>query len=98
MRRAKEILFRGTLLTAKEALDEKLVTKVFRDVEDLNGAVEHIARQLAEKSPSVVFAIKSVMRRDSSEYLKYLDLEVLLQRRCLESKEFKDAMIMFLKK
>ncbi len=97
-RRAKEILFRGTLLTAKEALEEKLVTEVFRDVEDLNSAVDRTARVLAEKSPVVISAIKSVMRRDTVEYSTYLEFEVSLQRQCLESKEFQDAMNVFLKK
>ncbi len=98
-RRAKEILFRGTLLTVKEGLEEKLVTKVFRDVEDLNGAVEHVAGQLAEKSSVVLSAIKSVLRRKSSEEFKaYLQYEEVLQRVCLESKEFQEAMKVFLKK
>ncbi len=97
-RRAKEILFRGTLLTAKEALDEKLVTKVFRDVEDLNCAVDRTAQILGEKSPTVISAVKSAMRLDTIDFFKYLEGEVSLQRRCLESKEFQDAMKIFLRK
>ncbi len=97
-RRAKEILFCGSLLTAKEALEEELVTKAFKDKNELHMTVERAAGQLAQKSPVVLSAVKKIMSRDAVEFQKYLDVEVVLQRSCLESKEFQEAMKKFLKK
>ncbi len=62
IRRAKELLFTGSWLTAQEAERIGLVNKVV-PADELEEAAYKLANQIAEKSPVAAKAIKSVVHR-----------------------------------
>ena len=100
--RAQEILFFGETLDAKRGLEEKLVRGVYSSKEELHEQVILKAEDLAAKSGSVLSGIKQALRagssRDDCKFETYLEREVGLQMKCLESEEFQEAMKMFRKR
>lgn len=65
--RVKEMLFTGQLLSADEALRAGFLTAVL-DGEDFEGQVLGIAREIAERAPLTLWAMKEALRRlDAAE-------------------------------
>jgi enoyl-CoA hydratase/carnithine racemase len=62
LRRAKELMLRGRLLTAQEALSWGLVNGV-APAEDLNKLVEEFVAELTDKSPFAIAATKRALDR-----------------------------------
>jgi len=98
MQRAKDIAFRGDVLTAREAEDMGLVLEVLPDAELLGRALEY-ARSLAAKPPIALSLIKSGLNRSTTwGFEEGLEYEAEAQATCLGSRDFREAMSAWLQK
>ncbi|MBQ9007848.1 MAG: enoyl-CoA hydratase/isomerase family protein [Clostridia bacterium] len=52
--RAKNMLLRGKMITAQEALSYGLIAEVYESVEEMRGKAEELARELAAKAPITI--------------------------------------------
>lgn len=90
--RAKDLAFRGGVLSAREALELGLVLEVVPDAE-LMGHVREYAEELAAKPPIALSLIKTGMNRTlASSFEEGLELEAAAQATCLGSADFREAM------
>jgi 2-(1,2-epoxy-1,2-dihydrophenyl)acetyl-CoA isomerase len=98
LQRAKDIAFRGNVLSSAEALELGLVLEVVPD-EEVLGRVGAYARELAAKPPSALSLIKGGLNRATSlSFEEALAYEAEAQATCLGSQDFREAMIAWVKK
>ena len=73
---AMELLLSGKIITSEEALDIKLVNKVFDDKEQLLLGSKDIAKIMIKNSPAAIKnTIKAVNEGESKKLIKALDVE-----------------------
>jgi len=96
--KAKSLAFTGDVIDAQQALELGLVLEVVAD-DQLTKRVGEYARMLASKPPIALSLIKTGMNRlmDGS-FEGGLEFEADAQAICLGSKDFRAAMIAWLKK
>ena len=93
LQRAKDLAFRGDLLSASEALEMGLVLEVVPD-ELLGRRVSEYARALAAKPPIALSMIKRGLNRAAScSFEAAVEYEVESQATCLGSRDFREAMM-----
>jgi enoyl-CoA hydratase/carnithine racemase len=98
LQRAKDLAFRGDVIGADEAFDMGLVLKVLPD-DELMAHVLAYAQTLASKPPIALSMIKAGLNgATTSGYEEALERESEAQAMCLGSKDFRAAMIAWLKK
>ncbi len=73
---AMELLLSGRMITGEEALDIKLVNKVFDDKEKLLSGSKEIAKMIIKNSPvAIKNTIKAINKGESKKLIKALDIE-----------------------
>jgi 2-(1,2-epoxy-1,2-dihydrophenyl)acetyl-CoA isomerase len=98
LQRAKDLAFRGDLVSADEALAMGLVLEVVAD-DALAGRVDDYARTLAAKPPIAISMIKRGLNRATSwSFEQTLEYEVESQATCLGSQDFREAMTAWFQK
>jgi enoyl-CoA hydratase/carnithine racemase len=98
LQRAKDLAFRGDVIGADQALEMGLVLGVLPDGE-LMEHVKTYAEMLAAKPPIALSMIKAGLNAaTTSGYEDALEREAEAQATCLGSKDFRAAMIAWLKK
>jgi 2-(1,2-epoxy-1,2-dihydrophenyl)acetyl-CoA isomerase len=98
LQRAKDIAFRGDVLSAAEALELGLVLEVVPD-ESLAARVSEYAAMLASKPPIALSLIKSALNRSSTwAFEEALEFEAEAQAQCLGSDDFREAVKAFFSK
>ncbi len=96
--RAKELLFLGDPITGQQAVQMGLVNKAVPAAEVLNEA-KAMARQLAQKAPLSLRAIKRVVRASmNTDVRSAIDFEAHGFAGLASSKDFKEGMSAFLQK
>jgi enoyl-CoA hydratase len=96
--RAKELIFTGDRLTAKEAERIGIVSKVV-PASQLQEAALELARKLASKSPIMLRLVKQAVNRGIEMDLKSgLAEEVKAFRVCFTTQDFKEGLTAFLEK
>jgi len=98
LQKAKDLAFRGEVIDSQEALSLGLALEVVPD-DQLMKRVNEYARTLAKKPPIALSLIKTGMNQlmDGS-FEMGLEVEADAQSTCLGSKDFRSAMIAWLKK
>jgi 2-(1,2-epoxy-1,2-dihydrophenyl)acetyl-CoA isomerase len=98
LQRAKDLAFRGEVLSSREALELGLVLEVVAD-DALASRVHEYAQKLAEKPPIALAMIKAGLNRATSwSFEEALEYEAEAQATCLGSEDFRAAMLAWLKK
>jgi 2-(1,2-epoxy-1,2-dihydrophenyl)acetyl-CoA isomerase len=98
MQKAKDLAFRGDVIDSQEALSLGLVLEVVAD-DQLTKRVREYAGTLATKPPIALSLIKTGMNRlMDAGFEEGLEFEADAQATCLGSKDFRAAMIAWLKK
>ena len=98
LQRAKDIAFRGDILSAAEALEFGLVLEVVPD-HALAKRVAEYAAMLAAKPPIALSLIKSGLNRSSTwAFEEALEFEAEAQAQCLGSADFREALKAFFTK
>jgi enoyl-CoA hydratase len=96
--RAKELIFTGDRLTAKEAERIGIVSKVV-PASQLQEAALELARKLASKSPIMLRLVKQAVNRGIEMDLKSgLAEEVKAFRVCFTTQDFKEGLTAFMEK
>jgi 2-(1,2-epoxy-1,2-dihydrophenyl)acetyl-CoA isomerase len=98
LRRAMELYFTNRVLTAREALDWGLVTRVVPDA-DLGTTIDALARELAE-GPTVAFGhAKRLLHHSTWESLEtQMELEAQAIAACGHSDDFREGVTAFAQK
>lgn len=92
LQRAKDLAFRGDLLSAREAQEFGLVLEIVPHTE-LARRVAEYARVLASKPPIALALIKGGLNRATSwDFETALEYEVEAQTRCFGTDDFREAM------
>ena len=95
LRRAMELYFTNRVLSAREALEWGLVTRVVPDAE-LRGAVDALARELAQGPSKAFGAAKRLLHRSTSESLEtQMELEAQAIARAGHSEDFREGVTAF---
>lgn len=98
LQRAKHLAFRGDVIDSGEAMRLGLTLETLPD-EELMAHVDAYARDLARKPPIALSLIKTGMNRlQQSGFEEGLEFEAEAQALCMGSKDFRTAMIAWLKK
>ena len=98
LQRAKDIAFRGGLLSAREAHEVGLVLEVVADA-SLMQRVSEYAQLLAAKPPVALSLIKTGLNRAASwGFEEALEFEADAQETCFGTKDFREAMLAWLQK
>jgi 2-(1,2-epoxy-1,2-dihydrophenyl)acetyl-CoA isomerase len=98
LQKAKDLAFRGDVIDSQEALSLGLALEVVAD-DQLMKRVNEYARVLASKPPIALSMIKTGMNRlMDAGFEEGLEFEADAQAVCLGSKDFRTAMIAWLKK
>lgn len=96
--KAKELLFTGKIVNAKEALEMGLINRVV-PVEDLEGAVMELAEKLSQSATKAIGMTKTFLhkawRMDLGEVLEY---ETFVQKELIKTTDHQDAVKAFLNK
>ncbi|NPV26058.1 MAG: enoyl-CoA hydratase/isomerase family protein [Firmicutes bacterium] len=96
--RAKEMVFTGQMLTAREAKEMGLINRVVPRAE-LEPVVFELARDIARKSPTAIRLAKSILNRSlSCDLPTLLELEAFAQGICFQSEEHRELLREFLAK
>ena len=81
---AREMAYTGRQVSAEEALKFGLVSKVFRNREEMIGGLKVIAEEISGKSPVAIYAIKKVMNKtkfgnmeETLEYVAMMNMSML---------------------
>lgn len=89
---AKELAYTGRRMTASEALDAGLVTKVYPNHDEMLHGVMETAREIAKKAPLAIFGTKQIINysRDhsTSDTLDYISI---WNASMLQPQEMKEA-------
>jgi enoyl-CoA hydratase len=93
---AKEMIFTGRSIDAKEALSIGLVNDVVRD-EELMDKAEEMAAVLAQKSPINIKIAKSLINKNL-EIKKGLEMEIVSFSECFASQDHLEGINAFLEK
>ncbi len=94
--RAKEMIFTGRSMDAKEALSIGLVNTVVKD-EELMGKAEEVAGILSKKSPLILKIAKALINRNL-DIRKGLEMEMFSFSECFASEDHMEGINAFLKK
>jgi enoyl-CoA hydratase len=94
--RAKEILFTGRLVEAKEAHVLGLLSELLPDYAALQARANELARTIATRAPLTLRATKEAMRRIKEKMTPDEDNEMILS--CYMSHDFQEGMDAFLNK
>ena len=94
--KAKELIFTGEILSAKEAASIGLINKVVKD-EELMAKAEEIAQVIAQKSPVAVKMSKTLIN-ENQEIKKGLEREIDLFARCFATQDRLEGINAFLDK
>jgi enoyl-CoA hydratase len=94
--RAKELIFTGRIIDAKEAQDIGLVNKVVREEELLDRSKE-MALVLAQKSPLILKVAKNLINRNH-DIKKALEMEIMDFSECFASEDHMEGIKAFLEK
>jgi 2-(1,2-epoxy-1,2-dihydrophenyl)acetyl-CoA isomerase len=95
IRRAMELYFTNRVLSAKEALEWGLVTRVVPDAE-LSAAVGTLARELAQGPSKAFGAAKRLFHRSTSESLEtQMELESQAIARSGRTEDFREGVTAF---
>ena len=94
--RAKELIFTGRIIDAKEAQDIGLVNKVVREEELLDRSKE-MALVLAQKSPLILKITKNLINRNH-DIKKALEMEIMDFSECFASEDHMEEIKAFLEK
>jgi enoyl-CoA hydratase/carnithine racemase len=98
LQKAKDLAFRGDVIGSEEALSLGLVLEVVAD-DRLMTRVDEYARMLAAKPPIALSMIKTGMNRlMHAGFEEGLEFEADAQAVCLGSRDFRTAMMAWLKK
>ncbi len=94
--KAAELLMRGDMISAEEALRLNLVNRIVADA-DLMPAALQLAETLAEKSPLALRLIKKSLQQSFEQSLEaMIKYEIHAQSLCFKSQEAHDAIEKFL--
>lgn len=81
---AREMAYTGRQVSAEEALKFGLVSKVFKNREDLIGGLKAVAEEISQKSPVAIYAIKKVMNKtkfgnmeETLEYVAMMNMSMI---------------------
>ena len=94
--RAKELIFTGRIIDAKEAQDIGLVNKVVREEELLDRSKE-LALVLVQKSPLILKMTKNLINRNH-DIKKALEMEIMDFSECFASEDHVEGIKAFLEK
>jgi 2-(1,2-epoxy-1,2-dihydrophenyl)acetyl-CoA isomerase len=98
LRRATELYFTNRVLSAREALDWGLITRVVPDAE-LKPAVEALAREMAQGPTRAYGAAKRLFQHSTWESLEtQMELEAQAIAQAGHSEDFRDAVAAFAQK
>lgn len=98
MRRAMELYLTNRVLSAKEALEWGLVTRVAPDAE-LSASVDALARELAQGPTKAFGAAKRLFHQSTTESLEtQMELEAQAIARSGHTEDFRDAVTAFAEK
>lgn len=98
MAKAKELMFTGETIDAKEAERIGLVSKVI-PMEEFEGAVNGLAKKLAAGPPKSLSLIKKILNWGQQSDLKtVMELEYLAQGICRETEDHKEGLKAFKEK
>jgi enoyl-CoA hydratase len=97
LKRAKEMIFTGDLIDAKEALRIGLVNRVVES-DVLDATVESLVEKIAEKSPLILRLAKESLNRSAAGQKEGLRFESSLFSFCFSSKDQKEGAKAFLEK
>jgi 2-(1,2-epoxy-1,2-dihydrophenyl)acetyl-CoA isomerase len=98
LRRAMDLYFTNRVLTAREALDWGLITRVTPDPE-LRSTVEALARELAEGPTKAFGAAKRLFHQSTSESLEtQMELEAQAIARSGHTEDFREGVTAFVAK
>jgi len=98
LQRAKDLAFRGEVLSARDAFDLGLVLEVVAD-DALDARVRDYAKMLAAKPPIALSMIKSGLNRATHwSFEEALEYEADAQATCLGSDDFRAALQAWLQK
>lgn len=96
--RARELMMLDRKLTAREALELGLVTEVVSE-DELRGAVEAIARQLADGPYQAWGYMKrNLFAAESEPLAAVLEIEAINQARCIQTEDHQEAVRAFAEK
>ncbi len=95
---AAELVFTGGMINARRAERLGLVNKVV-PAEELEGAVQGLAGQIAGGAPDVIAAAKQTLRRSlAADLNEILAMELDAQREAFQSRDFAEGIQAFLEK
>ncbi|HZW57405.1 MAG TPA: enoyl-CoA hydratase/isomerase family protein [Nitrososphaerales archaeon] len=97
LKRAKELVFTGTLIDSQEALRIGLVNKVVPQ-NDLAKEVESLVQKISEKSPLILRLAKEALNRSAASLKDGLDYESSLFAFCFSTRDQKEGAQAFLDK
>jgi 2-(1,2-epoxy-1,2-dihydrophenyl)acetyl-CoA isomerase len=98
LRRAMELYFTNRVLTAREALEWGLVTRVVPDAE-FKGAVEALARELAQGPSKAFGGAKRLFHQSTWESLEtQMELEAQAIAACGHTEDFRNGVTAFAQK
>jgi 2-(1,2-epoxy-1,2-dihydrophenyl)acetyl-CoA isomerase len=96
--RAKELIFLGDIIDAREAERIGLINKVVPH-EELKDITKDLARRLAKGPPLAIAIAKNIIQRGLGEALNtILDLEAYGQGVCFESQDYREGVRAFFEK
>lgn len=96
--KAKELIFTGDVIDAREAEKIGLINKVVPH-EKLEDAVKDLAQKLAKAPPMVLAMAKAIIHRGlNADFDTVLELEACAQGICFESKDHREGVRAFLEK
>lgn len=94
-----ELAYTGRDVAATEALEMKLVTHVYRDVDELHQQAYDLAAEIAANSPLAVQGVKAVLRAtEDSSVAEALDYGAVWNAAFLASNDLGEAISAFLEK
>jgi enoyl-CoA hydratase len=98
LKKAKELVFTGELITAQEALEIGLVNRVLPNMTDLENSVDDLVEKVSAKSPLILRLAKEALNRSAAGLKEGLDYESVLFSFCFSTRDQKEGASAFLEK